>query len=101
MHKGAGCGWPHTSRPGDDPWTPGSLRRRHLRVVAAYRSARPRRVLPAWADAGGAAQVDRADGPAPGRGALPGAAPLRRRLRLGLAAGPPAAGTAAVRGAFT
>src|SRR5512132_732582 len=28
MHKGAGCGWSHSSRAGQDPWTPGSVRRR-------------------------------------------------------------------------
>src|SRR6266508_2670907 len=100
MHKGAGCGRPHTSRTGQDPWTPGSLRRRHLRVPGTHRSARPRTVLPARADAGGAAQVDRADGRPARRGALPGAAPLRCDQPLGLAAGPRAAGRAAGRRAF-
>jgi ribonuclease D len=35
QHKGAGCGWPHSRRTGQDPWTAGSLRRRHLCLVAA------------------------------------------------------------------
>src|SRR6266496_6550671 len=77
MHRGAGCGWPHTSRAGHDPWTPGSLRRRPVRVASTCRSARPWAVLPARADAGRPAQVDRADGDASGGGAPRGAAPLR------------------------
>src|SRR6266540_5512411 len=66
QHKGAGYGWPHTSRAGHDRRTPGGLRRRPVRVAATCRSARPRAVLPARVDAGRPPQVDRADGGAPG-----------------------------------
>ena len=57
--------WSGPDDPGrTDPGAkaPGSVRRRHLRVVAAHRSALPGRVLSARADAGRPAQVDRADG---------------------------------------
>jgi hypothetical protein len=100
-HKGAGCGWPHTRRTGNDPRTAGSLRRRPVRVASTRRSARPWAVLPARVDAGRPPQVDPANGAASGRGALPGAAPLRRDQPVGLAAGPPAAGPGAGWRAFT
>ena len=87
-----GCGGHRTGRAGCGPRSPGGVRRGPVRIVAAQGSARPWGVLPARADAGGPAQVDRADRRSPGRGgALPGAAhfvavspwdwrPVRRRL---------------------
>jgi hypothetical protein len=58
---GGSCGRHRTRRAGSHRWTPGGVRRRPLRVPATQGSACPWPVLPARVDAGGTAQVDRAD----------------------------------------
>src|SRR3954453_22918244 len=64
----------------------GGVRRGDVRATEQVRSAGQGADVPAWAAAGRAAQVDAADGRAPGGGS-PGAAAVRLFLDLGGGAG--------------
>src|SRR4051794_16914093 len=69
----------------------GGVRRGDVRAAVQVRSAGQGADVPAWAAAGRAAQVDAADGRAPGGGSA-GAAAVRLLLDLGGGAGARAAG---------
>src|SRR3954471_1093439 len=69
----------------------GGVRRGDVRAAEQVRSAGQGTDVPAWSAAGRAAQVDAADGRAPGRGPS-GVAAVRLLLDLGGGADPRAAG---------